>query len=76
MDESRRLAMRRAHARRVSHCTCGKNVAGNGGRTSHSAAHKRRGDGHYYMTYSEYERRVAAGEAGPSMASASNMPRL
>lgn len=57
MDESRRLAMRRAHARRSYHCTCGKTVHGNGGYKMHSAMHKRRSDGHTYMTATEYERR-------------------
>lgn len=57
MDESRRLAMRRAHARRASHCTCGKTVHGNGGRTAHSAMHKRKADGHYFMTATAYENR-------------------
>lgn len=59
MDESRRLAMRRAHARRASFCTCGKVVHGNGGRTSHRAMHKRKGDSHYYMTPTAYARRRA-----------------
>lgn len=61
MDESRRLAMRRAHARQASYCTCGKTVHGNGARFTHSQMHERKADGHYYMTYSEYERRQRKG---------------
>lgn len=69
MDESRRLAMRRAHARRAYYCTCGKIVYGNGGYAAHQSMHLRKGDwkwrgraiaapdGHFYMTQSEYERR-------------------
>jgi hypothetical protein len=52
MDESRRLAMRRAHTKHVDYCTCGATPRGNGGRAAHSAMHERRGDGHYGMTYS------------------------
>lgn len=55
----RKLEMARAHAKYVNHCTCGKNVAGNGGKYQHSQMHKRKGDDHHYMTYSEYERRRA-----------------
>lgn len=65
MDESRRLAMRRAHARRPWYCTCGKTVHGNGGRTAHSAKHRRARDGHYYMTVTEYERRAALSRTHP-----------
>lgn len=62
MDETRRKAMRRAHARRANYCTCGKIVHGNGGKHAHRAMHERKGEwrtegGHRYMTYSEYERR-------------------
>lgn len=57
MDESRRIAMRRAHVRRAWHCTCGQTVHGNGGRTSHRNKHKRANDGHHYMTTTEYDRR-------------------
>jgi hypothetical protein len=60
MDESRRLAMRRAHARRVHHCTCGKDVAGNGGFAAHKAMHRRKADGHHFMTTTAYEQRQAA----------------
>jgi hypothetical protein len=52
MDESRRLAMRRAHARNKMFCTCGATPSGNGGIASHKAMHARRGDGHWGMTYS------------------------
>ena len=52
MDNLRRLARARAHAKRISYCTCGATPAGNGGRSSHAAMHKRRADGHWYMTYS------------------------
>lgn len=65
MDESRRLAMRKAHARQPYYCTCGMTVHGNGGSAAHSAKHKREGDGHFYMTYSEYLRRRDA-EAKPN----------
>jgi Ni/Co efflux regulator RcnB len=70
MDETRRLAMRRAHARRAYYCTCGKVVHGNGGENSHRQMHVRRGDwkrdftgsvvnehGHTYVVREEYERR-------------------
>lgn len=60
-SESRRLAMRRAHTKHKSYCTCGKVVSGNGGRHAHRAMHERKSDGHYYMTYSEWERRRLAG---------------
>lgn len=56
-DSTRRKAMAQAHAKYVNYCTCGKNVSGNGGRYQHSQMHKRKNDGHYYMTYSEYQRR-------------------
>lgn len=67
MDESRRLAMRRAHAKRAHHCTCGKTVHGNGGEHMHRVMHENKGEwrtpgGHFYMTYSEYQRRKAAAE--------------
>lgn len=73
MDESRRLAMRRAHARRAYHCTCGKTVRGNGGYKMHGAMHKRRQDGNYFMTATAYEKWLK--ENPPTMADASNMPR-
>lgn len=60
MDESRRLAMRRAHARRANYCTCGQTVHGNGGKAAHKAMHVRKNDGHHYMSYSAYQQRVAA----------------
>lgn len=52
MDESRRLAMRRAHARHAHYCTCGFVAHGNGGIASHRAMHARKRDGHWGMTYS------------------------
>lgn len=52
MDESRHLAMRRAHVKNKRYCTCGVVVCGNGGIASHRAMHARRGDGHWGMTYS------------------------
>ena len=54
MDESRRLAMRRAHTKHKSYCSCGKIVCGNGGRHSHAAMHKRKADGHRYLTYTAW----------------------
>jgi hypothetical protein len=76
MDETRRLAMRRAHTKRSWHCTCGKVVHGNGACASHKAAHVRKGewmrdftgavvkaDGHFYMTESERERRAKANDS-------------
>lgn len=63
MDESRRLAMRRAHARRAWFCSCGKIVHGNGAQAAHSAMHDRKGDGHHYLIEDEYRRRQAASEA-------------
>jgi hypothetical protein len=76
MDESRRLAMRRAHAGRKAYCTCGKVAHGNGGQAAHRKMHERKGewrrdftgavvnpDGYFYMTYSEYERRRDAAAA-------------
>lgn len=51
MDESRRLAMRRAHTKHVDHCTCGRNVCGNGGKAVHRAMHARRKDGHYSVVH-------------------------
>jgi hypothetical protein len=50
----RRKEMARAHAKRASYCTCGKVVHGNGGEHMHREMHKRKGDGHYYMTYTAY----------------------
>jgi hypothetical protein len=50
----RRTEMARAHAKRASYCTCGKVVHGNGGSHMHRAMHKRKDDGHYYMTYSAW----------------------
>lgn len=49
MDESRRLAMRRAHTKHQGFCTCGKIVCGNGGLYNHSEMHRRRGDGHRFL---------------------------
>ena len=70
MDESRRLAMRRAHTKHKGYCTCGKVVSGNGAYAAHKAMHERRGEwrrdftgavvnenGHHYMTYSDFQRR-------------------
>ena len=56
MDESRRLAMRRAHTKHKYYCTCGMVVGGNGAVASHAAKHERLGDGHRYITQDEYER--------------------
>lgn len=55
MDESRRLAMRQAHVKHRGYCTCGKVVCGNGGIYNHAAMHKRKGDGHRYLTYSAWQ---------------------
>lgn len=45
MDETKRLAMRRAHAGRSHECSlCGKKVYGNGGQSAHGRAHVRRGE--------------------------------
>ena len=65
MEESRRLAMRRAHAGRKFWCTCGAIVRGNGGCASHRAMHERNGEwrtegGYFYMTTTELERRAKA----------------
>jgi hypothetical protein len=73
MDDTRRKAMRRAHARRAYCCTCGKIVHGNGGENAHRQMHIRKGEwkrdftgaivndtGHFYMTTTERERRAAA----------------
>jgi hypothetical protein len=49
MDESRRLAMRRAHVKHKGFCSCGRIVSGNGGQHSHSAMHERKGDGHRFL---------------------------
>lgn len=67
MDESRRLAMRRAHTRNKEYCSCGKIVRGNGGISSHRAMHERKGEwrrdftgaivnsnGHHFMAYSDW----------------------
>jgi hypothetical protein len=43
MDESRRLAMRRAHTRHKGFCTCGMIVSGNGAKPMHAAMHERVG---------------------------------
>lgn len=64
-SESRRLAMRRAHARRAYHCTCGKTVYGNGGCAAHQAMHERKREPHYYMTATEYERRQREAAGAP-----------
>jgi hypothetical protein len=50
MDESRRLAMRRAHTKHKTYCTCGKIVCGNGGQAMHRDMHERKGDGHHGIT--------------------------
>lgn len=50
MDETRRLAMRRAHTKHKGFCTCGFLVSGNGARAAHSAMHERKSDGHRYLT--------------------------
>lgn len=68
----RRLEMARAHAKRASHCTCGKTVHGNGGEYHHRRMHERKGEwrtdgGHFYMTHSEYERRKAAAERAAAL---------
>lgn len=55
-SESRRLAMRRAHAGRASFCSCGKVVHGNGGRHSHHAMHVRLRDGHRYLIEDAYRK--------------------
>ena len=38
------------HVRRAHRCDCGQVAYGNGGKSSHGAMHKRRGDGHRYQT--------------------------
>lgn len=55
MSTSRQRAQ--AHAKHGYHCTCGRYIAGNGGKYQHAQMHKRRNDGHHYMTTSEYLRR-------------------
>jgi hypothetical protein len=62
MTESRRLAMRRAHANHASFCSCGKIVHGNGATAMHRAMHKRRNDGHHYLVEDHWRAKVAAGE--------------
>jgi len=51
VDESRRLAIRRAHTKHRDCCTCGMVVHGNGGRYVHTEMHKRRKDGHHAVTW-------------------------
>jgi len=65
MDESRRLAMRRAHTKHSSWCTCGNIVCGNGAITAHHAMHKRKGDGHKGVVRDEWWKRVGAGTITP-----------
>lgn len=48
------------HARRTYTCTCGKTVAGNGGK----ASHRRACDGTYLSWMEAYEQRKAEYEAG------------
>lgn len=55
MDESRRLAMRRAHTKHKGFCTCGMIVSGNGAKPMHAAMHERRGDGHHYLLQDRWE---------------------
>jgi asparagine synthetase B (glutamine-hydrolysing) len=54
MDNTTRLRMRRAHTKHKGYCTCGKIVCGNGGLYNHREMHKRKNDGHYFMTYSAW----------------------
>lgn len=49
MDESRRLAMRRANVKHKGFCSCGFVASGNGGQAAHRAMHERKGDGHHYL---------------------------
>jgi hypothetical protein len=61
-SSTRRKEMAKAHAKRAWYCTCGKIVHGNGGEHMHREMHARKGDAHYYMTYSDYLLRKAAAE--------------
>lgn len=54
MNESRRLAMRKAHTRYKGYCTCGKKVSGNGGKSMHEAMHARKQDAHHFVTYEKW----------------------
>lgn len=56
MDESRRLAMRRAHTKHKGFCTCGKVVAGNG-RKNHLRMHHRRGETHTFLVEDAWNKR-------------------
>ncbi len=56
VDESRRLAMRRAHTKHADYCTCGRVVRGNGGRASHRHMHHVDGDGHHGVTADVWRR--------------------
>ena len=64
MSESRRLAMRRAHTKHQGYCTCGKVVSGNGGIFNHGQMHRRRDDGHRFMTYSAWAAKQTARAKG------------
>jgi hypothetical protein len=55
MDETTRLRMRRGHTKHKGLCTCGAVVCGNGGKYQHREMHRRREDGHHYLTYSVFQ---------------------
>lgn len=64
MNESRRLAMARAHTRYKHYCSCGKVVHGNGGKANHTAMHRRRGDSDHYLTEDGYRALHAMASGG------------
>jgi hypothetical protein len=55
--------MRRGHLKHKGYCTCGVVVAGNGGKASHRKMHQRKGDGHHYIVWHDWERRKAKADA-------------
>ena len=42
------------HAQNAHYCSCGKVVWGNGGKVGHENSHKRRQDGHDWITPDEW----------------------
>lgn len=61
VSETRRLAMRRAHTKHASFCSCGKIVHGNGAYAAHRAMHVRRADGHRFILEAHYRERFPRG---------------
>ena len=64
-DPTRARAKARAHAKRGHYCDCGRKVFGNGGKANHEGMHRRRGDGHRWMSSDAWSARFKSSDPEP-----------